>query len=362
MRPSRRRRERHYQAGRDRGAASSVAPRHLEALLALPSAQVVALVEADPTKAQHLRNAYPELAVYSRITEIVQDEIDLAVVCVPDFAHGPVVIECLDRGWNVLCEKPLADDAVLAEDLFDNANKAGLLLAVGYQRRFMLAELGEQIAKGLIGDLYSVDAWWLRRAGHPASRRGFARRGSGVRGDLVPHLLSQTLRFLGVDQLVVQARDWRISPEWSSEDVARVTVRDDKGVEPQVDVAYDKPHVAAVDDCGIAFHGTLGSIHAQLPTIQDQLWADRNPPMLYPRDGSPTRDLDPLPTTQQCHLLQAIAVVDALKDGPDPDRQQAAEMTLIRTVAAAQASATWGGVAIPVENFGTVVGARRFVS
>ncbi|BBZ06966.1 hypothetical protein MDOR_11350 [Mycolicibacterium doricum] len=344
------------------GASSAVAPRHLEALLALPSTEVVALVEVDPNKAERLRLAHPEIAVYPQAADIDQDGIDLAVVCVPDFAHGPVVVECLDRGWNVLCEKPLTDDVALAEDLFAHADKVGLLLAVGYQRRFMLAKLGEQIVNGLIGDLYWVDAWWLRRAGHPASRREFTRRGLGVRGDLVPHLLSQTLQFLDPGQLVVQARDWRISPGWRSEDVARLTVRDDKGVELQAHVAYDKPHVDAVDDCGIACYGTLGSIHVQLPTTHDQLWANRNPPTLFSRDGSPARKLDPLPSTQQCHLLQAQAVIDALTAGSAPAEQQAAEMTLIRTVAAAQASATWRGVAVPIENLGTAVGKRRYAS
>ncbi|MFE5480283.1 Gfo/Idh/MocA family protein [Nocardia sp. NPDC056541] len=344
------------------GASSAVAPRHIEAFHTLPSTQVVALVEVDPNKAEQLRSAYPAIAVYSRVADIDQDGIDLAVVCVPDFAHGPVVLECLDRGWNVLCEKPLTDDVSLAEQLFAHAERAGLVLSVGYQRRHMLSSLGAQIIDGLIGELYWVDAWWLRREGHPDSRREFTRSGSGVRGDLVPHLLSQTLQFLDAGQLVVQARDWHISPGWSSEDVARLTIRDGKGVELQLNAAYDKPHLAEVDDCGIAVYGTLGSVHVQLPTSQDELWAHRHPPTLYPRDGSSVRKLEPLPSTQRCHLLQAESVMDTIEAAPTPAAQRSAEMALIRTVAAAQASATWHGVAIPVESFETAAEARRYVS
>ncbi|MEU4314579.1 Gfo/Idh/MocA family oxidoreductase [Nocardia sp. NPDC024068] len=340
------------------GASSAVAPRHTEAFGALPSTEIRALVEIDPGKAELLRAAHPDIPVFGSIAE-VSAPIDLAVVCVPDPAHGPVVTECLDRGWHVLCEKPLTDDIAMAEQLFARADKSGLFLAVAYQRRHMLAELGDLVAAGLIGDLYWVNAWWMRRSGHPDSRRGMFRRGDGVRGDLVPHMLSQTLRFLAPGQLTVVARDWQINTGWGSEDTARVTIRDGADVELQIHAAYDAPHVSTSDDCGITLYGTLGSIHVDLPTDQDSRWARNNPPILYPRNGSAVRRLAPVPTTAECHLLQAGAVSGGLSSGPAPATIRDQEMTLVRTVAAAQASATWDGVAIPVHHALADRGAHR---
>jgi predicted dehydrogenase len=329
------------------GAGSGVAPRHIEAFGEHPATAVDALIESDPARAELLRARHPGIAVTDRLPAAPRGAPGLAVVCVPDAAHTDVVTRCLDAGWHVLCEKPLTDDPEAAERLFALAEDAGLHLAVAYQRRFMLEDLHQRVADGAIGRLHCVNARWLRRAGHPESRRGLDRRGSGVRGDLIPHLLSQGLPFLGPGPLSVQARDWRVGDGWATEDVARLIARGHDGIELQVDVAYDAPHLDRPDDCWVELHGGLGSIHAELPTHQDAEWAAAHPPVLYPRTGTPER-LAPLRTTAECHLLQADRIVRSLAAGPAPAADRDRELALVRTMAAAQASALHQGPIIQV--------------
>ncbi|GAA0537401.1 Gfo/Idh/MocA family oxidoreductase [Saccharopolyspora thermophila] len=328
------------------GGFSAVAPRHIEATVAHPATELAALVEPDEAKAERLRQQHPAIPVTDHVPAAPHDA-GLAIVCVPDSAHAEVVIRCLDLGWHVLCEKPLTDDADVAAQLFDHAERAGRYLAVAYQRRFMVDGLHQRIADGAVGRLHCINARWLRRAGHPDSRRGLARRGHGVRGDLIPHLLSQTLPLLGPGPLTVQARDWQVGDGWSTEDVARLTARSGHQVELQIDVAYDAPHLAKSDDCWLEFHGTGGSIHAELPTHQDEQWAQAHPPMLYPRSGAPIA-LPALRSTAQCHLLQLDHVVRAMGRGPAPAEERQRELALVRTMAAAQVSALWQGPIIPV--------------
>jgi predicted dehydrogenase len=329
------------------GGSSGVTPRHLEAFDAHPSTNVDALVEPDHSRAELLRQRHPHLRIIDDVPRAPQATAGLAVVCVPDAAHAEVVTTCLDRGWHVLCEKPLTDDIETASELFTYAERVNRYLGVAYQRRFMLQDLAQQLTTDVLGELHCVDARWLRRAGHPASRQSLEQRGSGVRGDLIPHLLSQTLPFLGSGPLSVQARDWQVSSGWFSEDVARMTVRDSHGIELKIDVAYDSPHLHRSDDCWIEFYGALGTVHVEMPTHQDEHWATSNPPMLYPRSGSP-RALCSVRTASHCHLLQAEHVAHALTRGPASEDERDRELALVRTTAAAHASATWAGTIIPV--------------
>ncbi|MDA3642937.1 Gfo/Idh/MocA family oxidoreductase [Saccharopolyspora indica] len=329
------------------GGSSAVAPRHVEAATDHPATSVGALVEPDETKAERLRQRYPAIPVVDRALAAPRGGAGLAIVCAPDAVHAEVVTRCLDLGWHVLCEKPLTDDAEAAARLYDHAERAGRYLGVAYQRRFMVEGLLGWIGDGITGRLHCINARWLRRAGHPESRRSLARRGHGVRGDLIPHLLSQALPLLGPEPLTVQARDWQVGPGWSTEDVARLTIRSADQVELQIDAAYDAPHLDKSDDCWLEIHGTRGSVHAELPTHQDEQWAAAHPPTCYPRTGDPVA-LPPLRTTAQCHLLQLDHVVRALASGPAPVEERERELALVRAMAASQASATWQGPIIPV--------------
>ena len=66
---------------------------------------------------------------------------DLAVISSPIHLHGEMVRECLDRGLDVLCEKPLCltEEETLA--LAERARKAGRFLALGWQLNYDRAVL-----------------------------------------------------------------------------------------------------------------------------------------------------------------------------------------------------------------------------
>lgn len=47
--------------------------------------------------------------LYSNYQELCKDtDIDSVSICLPNFLHAPAVIEALEAGKHVLCEKPLA--------------------------------------------------------------------------------------------------------------------------------------------------------------------------------------------------------------------------------------------------------------
>ena len=98
--------------------------------------------------------------VYNDISAMLDDvaDLDYVTLAVPHHWHAPYTLQCLNRGINVLSEKPVT---VLAQDGFEVARLAkekGLLVAVdfqytGFKHSHRLKEL---IAGGELGELTEV--------------------------------------------------------------------------------------------------------------------------------------------------------------------------------------------------------------
>lgn len=88
------------------------------------------------------------------------DWADGALIATPTPVHEQSVLACLAAGVPVLCEKPLALDPEVVERLADAADRAGVPLVVGFQRRFdpEATAIRAGIAAGEYGAVYLIRA------------------------------------------------------------------------------------------------------------------------------------------------------------------------------------------------------------
>lgn len=93
-----------------------------------------------------------------------EDGIDFVTIAVPNFLHYQVAKEFLEKGINVLCEKPLSFKIEEAEDLKAIAEKNNLLFAVNYSYsgNNMVKEARELIHNGYIGEVININAEYLQ--------------------------------------------------------------------------------------------------------------------------------------------------------------------------------------------------------
>ncbi len=68
--------------------------------------------------------------------------VDVVSICSPASTHGEIVRGFLEAGVHVLAEKPIATNLEEAEELIALAAARGLILTVGHQERFVLADSG----------------------------------------------------------------------------------------------------------------------------------------------------------------------------------------------------------------------------
>lgn len=174
---------------------------HGNMLVRLPDKYVIKAV-ADGLEDRRLR-AEKEYGckAYATYEEMVaNEELDLVVNASPSDLHFPITLDLLNKGFNVLCEKPLAKTAAEVDELITASKRSGKLLAVFQQSRYMPAfvKMREIIDSGVLGRIVQVDF----------TNNNFARRWdwqtlqANNGGNLLntgPHPVDQALQLFGTD-------------------------------------------------------------------------------------------------------------------------------------------------------------------
>lgn len=74
-----------------------------------PNVDLVAVCDLNLAKAQELAQKFNVPHVYSDHRRMLKEvDVDAVAIVTPDFAHGPIAVDCADAGKHILLEKPLA--------------------------------------------------------------------------------------------------------------------------------------------------------------------------------------------------------------------------------------------------------------
>lgn len=106
---------------------------HVRVYDRLPEADLIVVVENDPSQAAKVRARYD-----AQVVESVNDleDVQAVSIAVPNRAHREVAEQCIDRGLDILIEKPLALSVDDANAIVERAEEAGVVLQVGHIERF----------------------------------------------------------------------------------------------------------------------------------------------------------------------------------------------------------------------------------
>ncbi len=144
---------------------------HLRAFTSLRNVKVAAI--ADINK-EALRTASEKHKVDKTFTDyhdlLALDMVRGVAVCTPPFNHAVITCDAAKAGKHVLCEKPMALNAMEAKEMVETCNKAQVKLGLGSARsRFSPSvELAkEYVGKGKLGKIYYARATTVRRRGRP---------------------------------------------------------------------------------------------------------------------------------------------------------------------------------------------------
>jgi len=165
-----------------------------------PRAQVGWVCDLDANKLEGVRRRYPSIRTTTRYEEVLADsEVQALVIATPVQTHHALARAALRAGKHVLIEKPLADEAALAEDLVTQAQRYERLLLVDHTFVYTGAVryLKKMYDEGLLGNLWYIDSVRINL--------GLFQHDVNVVWDLAPHDLSIVTHLIGTDPLTVQA-------------------------------------------------------------------------------------------------------------------------------------------------------------
>lgn len=125
---------------------------HAQAWLDCPGVELAGV--CDPDAAARRRAAEMAIPAFEDLDEMIETvQPDAVSICTPPSSHGELAARCLERGIEVLCEKPLTTDLASALELWDVAAQTGRRLLVASKFRHV-PELGlarELVRRGEIG-------------------------------------------------------------------------------------------------------------------------------------------------------------------------------------------------------------------
>jgi predicted dehydrogenase len=124
-----------------------------------------AVVDKDQERLSYIKNKYnlPDKMFHSDFQEFLKhNEVDAVHIATPNETHYQIALEALERGKDVLLEKPMTTSSRSAFQLVREAEKRGVILLVGHIFRFNNAV---NMAKRLIenktlGKIYYLNIRW----------------------------------------------------------------------------------------------------------------------------------------------------------------------------------------------------------
>ena len=143
--------------------AGLIGERHARMVTDHPDCTLAAIVDPDNNKqtlAQELGAKW-----HATIADVADGLCDAAIIATPNALHLRHGLECLDRNWPCLIEKPIADTVANGQALARSFDEAGLPLLIGHHRRYhpFVAETLSLIESGKIGQPVFASVIWAVR-------------------------------------------------------------------------------------------------------------------------------------------------------------------------------------------------------
>ncbi|MDR2509365.1 MAG: Gfo/Idh/MocA family oxidoreductase [Spirochaetaceae bacterium] len=165
---------------------------------------------------------------YRKMLEDIKPEV--VTVASESGKHPQIVIDCLNAGCHVICEKPMALSSKDAENMIDTAKQNGKKLAVCFQNRFNapVQKLRTALDAGRFGKLLHgmVQIRWNRNNNYYAEApwRGTWEEDGGTLMNQCTHAIDLLQWMLGEDAVRVQAQTRRFMRPIDAEDFGAAIV------------------------------------------------------------------------------------------------------------------------------------------
>jgi len=177
---------------------------HAENIARHPQATLACVTDADAAVAGELAQRWGARTV-ALDAAMTASGIDAVLIASSTDTHADWIERCAAAGKAVFCEKPLDLDMNRATSCLQTAQKAGIALYLGFNRRYdpSFMRLKQEIAAGTIGQLETLHIISRDPAPPPVE---YIKRSGGLFRDMMIHDLDMARWLLGAEPVEVFAR------------------------------------------------------------------------------------------------------------------------------------------------------------
>lgn len=156
---------------------------HMNRLSEMEGANVVAICDIVPEKAQNAAEKHDAEPYTEHRKMLERDDLDAIYLSLPVFVHGQPELDVIERGLPFFVEKPVAINMDIAREVEAAVTKAGLITCVGYQLRYLgSTKITKEILTGKTINMAVGKYWCGTGRGNPD---GWLRQMSKSGGQLV---------------------------------------------------------------------------------------------------------------------------------------------------------------------------------
>ncbi|GEM_PF-89046 len=215
---------------------------HLNAYKQNSRVKLAAFADSDLAKAQKFAQETGGRAYGSHQDMIKNEKLDGISLCTVPATHYQIVLDLLDAGIHVLCEKPLAVSVAQAQTMTAKANAKNKLLLTAFKFRFFeeVQKTKELLDKNSLGRILNFRLMFggsINMEGSWYANREIS--GGGVIMDNGPHAFDLIQYLLGDIQSV--AASVNTFQNIAVEDTAQISCRLKNGASGTIDISWTTP-------------------------------------------------------------------------------------------------------------------------
>ncbi len=115
--------------------AGGISGAHIPSWIRIPEVELVAICDVMPERLERYKETGAKL--YTDCEEMfANEEIDIIDICLPTFLHAEYSIKAMERGINVLCEKPVSLDVNDVDRVYETAKANNVKFMIAHVVRF----------------------------------------------------------------------------------------------------------------------------------------------------------------------------------------------------------------------------------
>jgi predicted dehydrogenase len=145
---------------------------------------------------------------------VKREDVDLIDICTSNVTHADIAVAAAKSGKHILCEKPIAMNALEARRMLDAANESGVshMVAFNYRRAPAIGLAKQLIDQGKLGRIHHFNAvyyqdWLVDPNFHIVWRHDAKEAGSGAHGDMNAHIVDLARYLVGEFEAVSGAQE-----------------------------------------------------------------------------------------------------------------------------------------------------------